>query len=84
MAEIIEKYTEISKRVCVSCGKPATRITTGWICPFCDECLDIGSEEARRPSVPIEKYYEAETKDEGRETCEATGASAETKQESSA
>ena len=84
VSEIIEKYTEISKRVCVSCGKPATRITTGWICPFCDECLDTGPEEARRPSMPIEKYYKTETKDEGRKTCEATGASEEAKQESSA
>lgn len=34
--------------------------------------------------MPIEKYYKTETKDEGRETCEATGASEEAKQESSA
>ena len=37
--------------VCVCCGKPATRITSGWISPYCDACCP---EEA---SVPIDQYY---------------------------
>lgn len=36
--DIIEKYAEMSKRICYNCGAPATRISTVWICPWCDEC----------------------------------------------
>ena len=49
--DIIHKYERISERTCVRCGKPATRITTGWICPYCDECCPD------EPNVPIESYY---------------------------
>lgn len=35
--DIIMKYEEISARTCIVCGKPATKISTGWICPYCDE-----------------------------------------------
>lgn len=37
--EIIPKYEELSKRTCICCGKPAKWITTGWISPYCDECV---------------------------------------------
>ena len=36
--EILPKYEAMSYRTCIKCGKPATRISTGWICPWCDEC----------------------------------------------
>lgn len=36
---IIEKYAYISRYTCIDCGKPATVITTGWICPYCDDCI---------------------------------------------
>lgn len=39
--EITEKYLKISERVCVECGKPATRQSTHWICPYCDDCGPI-------------------------------------------
>jgi len=39
--EIIYKYEEISKYTCIRCGAPATQITTGWICPFCDKCAEV-------------------------------------------
>jgi len=35
--KIIEKYEEISRNICIICGKPATKMSTGWICPYCDE-----------------------------------------------
>lgn len=38
--DIIDKYWEISERTCINCGKPATKISTGWICPYCDKCAD--------------------------------------------
>ena len=51
--EIIEKYEKVSAVTCAHCGKPATKISTGWICPWCDDCAkDINSK-----LVPIEEYY---------------------------
>ena len=35
--DIIEKYEDISGRICAKCGKPATKISRGWICPWCDD-----------------------------------------------
>lgn len=35
--DIINKYEDISRHTCIVCGKPATKISKGWICPFCDE-----------------------------------------------
>lgn len=37
--EIIDKYSELSSRTCISCGKPATWLSTGWISPYCDDCI---------------------------------------------
>ena len=34
---IISKYEDISRHTCIVCGKPATKMSTSWICPFCDE-----------------------------------------------
>ena len=49
--DILEKYERISARTCICCGKPATRITRGWISPYCDACCP------EEPSVPIDDYY---------------------------
>lgn len=35
---IIDKYEKISEQTCISCGKPATHMSKGWICPYCDDC----------------------------------------------
>ena len=35
--DIIDKYEDISRRTCLVCGKPATKMSTGWISPYCDE-----------------------------------------------
>lgn len=50
ISNIINKYTGISKRTCICCGKPATNITIGWISPYCDSCC-------KETSVPIDEYY---------------------------
>lgn len=34
----LEKYKKLSKHTCVVCGRPATKISMGWICPWCDKC----------------------------------------------
>ena len=36
--DIIYKYEEISAHTCITCGKSAIKISTGWISPFCDKC----------------------------------------------
>ena len=45
---IIIKYENISGRTCIVCGKPATKISKGWISPYCDQCIgDCQYEEIR-------------------------------------
>lgn len=39
-SKIIRKYEELSFRTCCICGAPATKISRGWICPFCDKCAE--------------------------------------------
>lgn len=51
--EIIEKYTELSRRTCKNCGAPATKISTGWISPWCDEC----AKKIKGRLVSIEEFY---------------------------
>lgn len=36
---IIDKYEQISYRTCGVCGKPATKLSKGWIYPYCDDCI---------------------------------------------
>lgn len=36
---IINKYEDLSRRTCIVCGKPATKISKGWISPYCDNCI---------------------------------------------
>lgn len=55
--QIIDKYERISARTCIVCGKPATRITTGWICPYCDDCCPD------ERSVAIEEWFEEDQTD---------------------
>lgn len=37
--KIISKYEGISEHTCISCGKPAKYITSGWMCPYCEDCI---------------------------------------------
>lgn len=46
ISEIEHKYEKLSSRICCKCGKPATKVSTGWVLPWCDKC---GTDE--------EKYY---------------------------
>lgn len=38
ISEIIQKYEDISIHTCIRCGRPATKISLGWISPWCDKC----------------------------------------------
>ena len=51
--EIISKYEEISKRICICCGRRATLIALGWISPYCDSCVPDNER-----TVPVKKYYD--------------------------
>lgn len=52
--DCLKKYEKLSERTCVVCGKPATRISTGWICPYCDKCSD---KYLINKYVSIEKWF---------------------------
>ena len=51
--EIIPKYEKMSYKTCIHCGKPATKVSTGWISPWCDDC----AKEVRDNMVDINEYY---------------------------
>ena len=49
---IISKYAALSERTCIVCGKPATKITTGWISPYCDECCPESEH-----TIPVDVWF---------------------------
>ena len=51
--KIIGKYEDISSVTCIRCGKPATKISKGWISPFCDDCADELSKNGYMSFDPI-------------------------------
>lgn len=53
--DIIEKYEKISQNTCIVCGKPATKMSTGWICPYCDEHYP-NSDKASKEKMDKEAY----------------------------
>lgn len=38
LLDVINKYEKLSRVTCIKCGRPATKISQGWISPFCDRC----------------------------------------------
>ena len=51
--EVIRRYENLSERTCIKCGAPATKITTGWISPFCDKCAEVYHENV----IDINEFY---------------------------
>jgi len=37
---ITNKYRKLSRKICICCGQPATKISMGWISPWCDKCAN--------------------------------------------
>ena len=37
--DILNKYEYISSRTCVECGRPAKYRTSGWVEPYCEDCI---------------------------------------------
>ena len=57
--EIIGKYEELSRHTCIECGAPATKISRGWISPYCDKCAqEMIDHRVGESFVPIGEYYE--------------------------
>lgn len=56
LREIIPKYEHLSAKTCIKCGNPATKVSTGWISPYCDTCAnEIGQYER---FIPIEDWLD--------------------------
>lgn len=53
--KIIRKYEDISEKTCITCGKPATKISLGWISPYCDNCADEPSKYCGIKFIPIDE-----------------------------
>ena len=54
--DIISKYEGMSARICIKCGKPATKISRGWISPWCDEHASLINDSM----VDIDEWFEEE------------------------
>lgn len=52
---IIDKYEEISKKTCVVCGRPATKIHKNWIGPLCDECVKKALKNLEKQFISLEE-----------------------------
>lgn len=56
LREIIPKYEQLSVKTCIKCGNPATKVSAGWISPYCDACAnEIGQYER---FIPIEDWLD--------------------------
>lgn len=38
--KIINKYSKLSEKTCYMCGAKATKVSTGYILPYCDKCAE--------------------------------------------
>lgn len=55
IAEIIYKYSIMSEHICISCGAPATKMSLGWICPWCDSCASkLQNEHFKK--ITVDKF----------------------------
>ena len=52
----LDKYSMESAYTCIGCGKPATRITTDYILPFCEECVKFHEKNYKKLPSPYEYY----------------------------
>lgn len=46
---VLKKYEDLSQKTCCICGALATKISMGWICPYCDD-------HAPENSIKINNY----------------------------
>ena len=57
MEKVLNEIERISEVTCCECGAPATKISKGWICPYCDKCAEELSKKREYPVnfVPIDE-----------------------------
>ena len=54
LQDVIDKYEGMSVRTCIWCGRPATKISQGWISPWCDKCAErIGGKFRNITEEPL-------------------------------
>ena len=64
---LIEKYSEMSSKICIDCGRPADYITTGYILPLCEKHISeegkLSAHDLRKPESEeeSEEYKKAES-----------------------
>lgn len=61
---VLNKYERLSERTCIKCGAAATKISDGWISPYCDSCASLLNIKS---FIPIDKYLEGVYEDEDEE-----------------
>ena len=66
---IVFRYEQLSKLVCIRCGAKATKISKGWISPYCDKCANDmnGGNKADWELVdfvPIKEYYDLDKEED--------------------
>lgn len=53
--EITKKYAQRSLHTCIKCGGTATKITTGWYSPFCEDCVP-SFKNSKMPTISVEDF----------------------------
>lgn len=60
---ILDKYEYLSTITCCVCGKPATKLSLGWICPYCNDHFNStwGSEKVTPDlTFKVVSYWEGQ------------------------
>lgn len=57
--KVIAKYERLSEHTCITCGAPATKISRGWISPFCDVC----AEKLHYQTIDIDEWFKEDDED---------------------
>lgn len=62
ISKIVHKYEDLSKQTCIKCGAAATKVSLGWVSPWCEECAKEVAKFDRL--ISIEDYFSEEEEDE--------------------
>ena len=57
VSDIIDKYEQLSYITCITCGKPATLVSKGWISPYCNECAESHWYYDEDNYMTIKEFY---------------------------
>lgn len=52
--EIVPKYENMSRRICIQCGQPATFVSKSWVAPWCNFCAE---QFHQHNCVDIDDFY---------------------------